>query len=263
VEFVAELLLSGENGFNRAGVRIHDVTHPCWLADLQCVVRAAGERLAYVTLPKARGVDDARWVLAAMRDCEQRVGLQRRIPLHVLIETHGALHQVWQIASLDGVASLDFGLMDFVSTHHGAIPSSAMRSPGQFEHAIVCRAKTEIVAAALAHGVVPTHNVTTELNDVASIREDARRAREEFGFLRMWSIHPNQIDPILGALRADDDELVEASEVISAAQDASWGPIRHAGRLHDRASYRYYWNLLKRAHATGCELPGNVQARYF
>ncbi len=89
-----------------------------------------------------------------------------------------------------------------------------MKSPGQFDHLLVRRAKTEIVAAALTHGVVPTHNVTTELHDVASIRDDARRAREEFGFLRMWSIHPNQIEPILSAMQPDYSELVEANEAI-------------------------------------------------
>jgi hypothetical protein len=58
--------------------------------------------------------------------------------------------------------------MDFVSGHHGAIPGSAMKSPGQFEHPLIVRAKCEIAAAALANGVVPSHNVTTELKDLDS-----------------------------------------------------------------------------------------------
>ena len=58
---------------------------------------------------------------------------------------------------------LDFGLMDFVSGHHGAIPASAMRSPGQFDHRLLARAKSEVVAAAIANGVVPAHNVTLDL----------------------------------------------------------------------------------------------------
>jgi len=262
-ELVASLVMSDDNRFERIGARIHDVTHASWMMDLQNIVASAGTRLAYLTLPKARGVSDVRRVLLVLRDAERRNALHRRIALHVLIETHGALHQVWEIAALDGVTSLDFGLMDFVSTHHGAIPGSAMQSPGQFDHAILRRAKTEIVAAALAYSVVPTHNVTTEIGDVTRISEDARRAREEFGFLRMWSIHPNQIGPILDAMQPDYSELVEANEVISAAQDASWGPIQSGGRLYDRAAYRYYWNLLKRAHATGCELPSDAQERFF
>src|SRR5690606_4509689 len=144
-----------------------------------------------------------------------------------------------------GVESLDFGLMDFVSGHHGAIPSSAMTSPGQFEHPLVVRAKTEIAAAALGNGVVPAHNVTTELKDVAVIRHDAERARREFGYLRMWSIHPNQILPILAAMQPDFSEVETAAQILTAAQDQDWGPIQHQGRLHDRASYRYYWELLR------------------
>jgi citrate lyase subunit beta/citryl-CoA lyase len=183
--------------------------------------------------------------------------------VHVLIETHGALREVWQIAALPGVESLDFGLMDFVSGHHGAIPGSAMKSPGQFEHPLVSRAKCEIAAAALANGVIPSHNVTTELNDLDTIRNDARRARLEFGYLRMWSIHPNQIVPIVEAMRPDFSEVQTATDILVAAQDADWGPIRHDGKLHDRASYRYYWELMQRARATGAEIPTGADTRFF
>jgi citrate lyase subunit beta/citryl-CoA lyase len=112
--------------------------------------------------------------IEALREIELKFGVDRRIPVHVLIETHGALREVWEIAALPGVESLDFGLMDFVSGHHGAIPGSAMKSPGQFEHPLVARAKCEITAAALANGVVPSHNVTTELKDIEHIGNDAR-----------------------------------------------------------------------------------------
>ncbi len=69
---VATLIMSEHNRFDRVGVRIHDVTHMSWLADLQRIVTVAGTRLAYVTLPKARGVDDVRWVLSALRGIEHR-----------------------------------------------------------------------------------------------------------------------------------------------------------------------------------------------
>jgi citrate lyase subunit beta/citryl-CoA lyase len=55
----------------------------------------------------------------------------------------------------------------------------------------------------------------------------------------------------------------EATEILAAAQDAAWGPIQHAGRLHDRASYRYYWELLLRAKNTGIDLPGAAAQRFF
>ena len=262
-EMAAGIIMSEDNRFGRVAARIHDFSHAHWRQDLQILVSLAGTRLPFITLPKPSGVEDVKVQIAELRRVEKEVGLDREIPVHVLIETLGALREAWQIAALPGVESLDFGLMDFVSGHHGAIPGSAMKSPGQFEHPLVARAKCEITTAALANGVVPTHNVTTELKDLDVIRNDARRARNEFGYLRMWSIHPNQIMPIVEAMRPDFSEVELACAILVAAQDKDWAPIAHEGTLHDRASYRYYWELLARAQATGMPLPTTAQQRFF
>ena len=259
----AGIVMSEDNRFGRVGARIHDITHPHWEQDVDILVGLAGSRLAFLTIPKVRSAADAARQIECIRSAEERHGVEREIPVHVLIETHGALRDAWDIAALDRVESLDFGLMDFVSDHHGAIPGSAMRSPGQFEHPLVIRAKCDIAAAALANGVVPSHNVTTELKDIDYIRRDAERARKEFGYLRMWSIHPNQVVPIIEAMRPDFTEVEEAASILIAAQDKHWGPIQHAGKLHDRASYRYYWELLKRARATGMTVPDEAAQRFF
>ncbi len=260
---IAALVMSANNRFDRLGARIHDVTHPAWREELETLIGQAGSRLAYLVLPKAERADDALTQISALDELRTRYGIAREIPVHVLIETHGALREAAQIAALPHVESIDFGLMDFVSAHHGAIPATAMRSPGQFDHPLVARAKCDIAAAALGNGVVPTHNVTTEIRDTAVVAADARRARLEFGFLRMWSIHPAQIEPIVAAMRPDFAEVDEAAAILAAAQDAAWGPIQHAGKLHDRASYRYYWELLSRARATGMEVPADARSRFF
>ncbi|QDX80469.1 CoA ester lyase [Denitratisoma sp. DHT3] len=251
------------NRFGRVGARIHDVTHPHWRRDLDIIIGRAGRRVAYIVLPKPESADDALTQITALDEARRHHGVEREIPVHVLIETHGALREAWQIAGLPHVESIDFGLMDFVSGHHGAIPGSAMRSPGQFDHPLVARAKAEIAAAALGRGVVPAHNVTTELRDLEVVREDARRAREDFGFLRMWSIHPAQIQPIVEAMRPRFEEVAEAAAILIAAQDADWGPTQFEGKLHDRASYRYYWELLQRARNTGMALPAEARQRFF
>ena len=43
--------------------------------------------------------------------------------------------------------------------------------------------------------------------------------------------------------------------MLATAQAADWAPIRHDGKLYDRASYRYYWELLQRAHTAGVAMP--------
>ncbi len=262
-EMVASLINSDANKFDRVGVRIHDLSHPHWRQDLDILISRAGERIAYIVLPKPERAADVLTQIGIIDATRARYGVRREIPVHVLIETHGALRDAWQIAALPHVESIDFGIMDFVSSHHGAVPGSAMVSPGQFSHPLMARAKTEISAAALANHVVPAHNVTTEIRDPQVVANDAARARKEFGFLRMWSIHPNQIRPIVEAMQPDYSEVDMANAIICAAQDADWGPIQHAGKLHDRASFRYYWELLQRAHATGMTLPEQTQQRFF
>jgi citrate lyase subunit beta/citryl-CoA lyase len=152
--------------------------------------------------------------------------------------------------------------MDFVSSHNGAIPAEAMGSSGQFSHPLVLRAKLDIASACHAHGKVPSHCVVTEFSDSAAMQNAALRASRELGYTRMWSIHPNQIRPILAAFAPQPAEIEFAAELIAAADAAQWAPISFQGKLHDRASYRYYWQVLERAHQTGVALPDAVQG-YF
>jgi citrate lyase subunit beta/citryl-CoA lyase len=258
-EMVVDLQRSAGNQHRMAGVRIHDHSHPAWRQDVEIVVRGAGDRCAHLTIPKPTAARQVAEVIDHIRAVARAAGVTREIPVHVLIETHGALREVHAIAALPWVRVLDFGLMDFVSGHQGAIPAAAMRSPGQFEHALIARAKVEIVAAALAAGVVPAHNVTLDIKNPYQTHADARRARLEFGFLRMWSVHPGQIRPIVHAMQPDFSEVEQACAILLAAQRASWGPIQFQGELQDRATYRYYWQLVQRAHLSGQPLPAEVR----
>ncbi len=260
---VAELVQSIANPDGRIGVRIHDISHAAWRSDIEIVVGRAACGLAYVTIPKSTSVDDARAGIEAIQQAAQAAGRTTPLPVHILIETHAGLHHVHALAELPHVEVLDFGLMDFVSSHHGAIGAQALRSPGQFEHALLARAKADVVAAALAAGVVPSHNVCLNLLDGAVIRSDALRAYRQFGFQRMWSIHPAQIAFIVDAMRPDLNEIEDASAILAAAQDRQWGPIQYKGELHDRATYRYFWSLLKRARVTRSPLPPMAVQRFF
>ncbi len=262
-EMVVRMQNSDFNKFNMAGVRIHDPSHDHWRKDVEIIVGGAGARVRYITIPKSMSVADCAMVIDYIRNTAAKAGIKREIPVHVLMETQAALRVVFDLAALPNVEVLDFGLMDFVSDHHGAVPSSAMRSPWQFDHAVLHRAKAETVAAALLNGVVPAHNVTLELKDTDFIYNDARRAREEFGFLRQWSIYPAQIEPITRAMSPRAPEVEEAEAIMLKAYDADWGPIQHDGNLHDRATYRYYWEQLQRANVMNMALGERTKSTFF
>ena len=259
-QLVVSLLNSEANRHNRIGVRVHDIASPFFEGDLAVIVGGAAQRMAYLVLPKAESAEQVARAIDLINKHAARAGRSNPLPVHALIETHGALREADAIAALPQVECLSFGIMDFVSAHYGAIPANAMRTPGQFTHPLVVRAKLEIAAACHAHGKIPSHNVTTEIKDTAVVANDAQRAAAEFGFTRMWSIHPDQIKPIIKAFTPRLSEVTEATNILTEARNASWGPISQHGRLHDRASYRYYWTVLQRAKLAGLALPDAASA---
>jgi citrate lyase subunit beta/citryl-CoA lyase len=262
-EMIVRVLNSEANKYRMAGARIHDYTHNGWRLDIDILVAGAGQVLSYITIPKCTDINQASEMISYIQAVAKANNISRKIPVHLLIETHGALRQVHELAALPWLQVLDFGLMDFVSAHHGAIPASAMRSPEQFEHRLLARAKTEVVAAALANGVVPAHNVTLDLKNAETTYADAYRARTEFGFMRMWSIYPTQIQAIVDAMKPNFDEVTDAANILLAAQTADWGPIQYQGELHDRATYRYFWEVLQKAKLTNVEIPIAAQQAFF
>ena len=234
----------------RVAVRVHAAHHPSFEADIATIAGKVGDQLSHIMVPKVESVQDVARAAAAL----SHAGADH-LPIHVLIESPAAVHCAFDIAAHPRVQSLSFGLMDFVSSHGGAVAAQAMGSSGQFSHPLVLRAKTEISAACHAFGKVPSHCVVTEFTDTAAMQAAARKASRELGYTRMWSIHPAQIRPILAAFAPSEAEIDDASQIIAAGAHVDWAPISFAGQLHDRASYRYYWQLIERAHRTGGALP--------
>jgi citrate lyase subunit beta / citryl-CoA lyase len=262
---IASLLASADNRHGRVGVRLLPVDHPRF-GDVLGTVLGASVRPAYLMLPKPHGLAD---VERAVQAIDAAGGAT--VPTHALIETHGALRDVFAIAAHPRIESLSFGLMDFVSAHRGAIGQSAMTADGQFDHPLIIRAKLEIAAACHACAKTPSHCVVTEFKDLDALESAAERACTLLGYTRMWSIHPDQIRPIVEAFAPRAAEVDQAIAIITAAQAVNWAPISHKHgkevRLHDRASYRYYWQVVERAHRTsfkgGPQLPAELCRAWF
>ena len=252
---VAMAALAGDKA--RVAVRVHAVDHPAFEADMATIAGKLSHKLCHIMVPKVESVSDVikaeQALLKAAAD---------KLPLHVLVESPLAVRNAFEIAAHPRVQSISFGLMDFVSSHGGAIPADGMGSQGQFTHPLVVRAKLEIASACHAYGKVPSHCVVTEFNDTSAMASAARKASREFGYTRMWSIHPKQIRPILEAFSPSEGEIENATKIIAAAAHNDWAPISFDGKLHDRASYRYFWQVLEKAYQTGSSLPLEAHA-YF
>ena len=256
------------NQMARVAVRLHPVDHPAFQEEVDIIVGGAAAGLCHVMLPKVEFVEDVERAVQLIYRAAVISGRRAPMPLHVLIESAAAVGHAARIASHARVESMSFGLMDFVSSHGGAIPASAMGVDlnlstdvlDQFSHPLVVRAKLEVSAACHAEGKVPSHCVVTEFKDATAIKSAAVRAFRSLGYLRMWSIHPAQIKPILAAFSPQTEEIDLATNIVLNAANADWAPISFGGQLHDRASYRYYWQVLERARQTGVPLAKELAA---
>jgi citrate lyase subunit beta/citryl-CoA lyase len=238
----------------RVAVRVHAVDHAAFDSDVAVIGGSLAHTLSHIMVPKVESVDDVNRAVQALHAASAD-----QLPLHVLIESPLAVRNAFEIAAHPRVQSLSFGLMDFVSAHGGAIPADGMSSRGQFAHPLVLRAKLEIASACHAYGKVPSHCVVTEFSDTAVMKAAAAKAARELGYTRMWSIHPHQIRPILEAFSPTEGDIEDATKIIEAAARENWAPISFQGKLNHRASYRYFWQVLERAHRTGRMLPAEAQ----
>jgi citrate lyase subunit beta/citryl-CoA lyase len=64
-------------------------------------------------------------------------------------------------------------------------------------------------------------------------------------------------------MRPDFGEVQDAAAILLAAQEQAWGAIQYRGELHDRATYRYFWDLLRQARGTGVEIPQAAVDAFF
>lgn len=258
---VKNILHSNLNIHKKVGIRIHEATSSEFLVDLEFFIKNCGKIISHLTIPKIADYNQAQKVINTIEN-ECKVNNISVPPIHFLIELPSAVHEVWNIASLKYLRGLDFGCMDYVSSFNGAVDAENFYSPGQFEHPLLVRAKASIIEACAVHGLVAAHNVTPNFKDPDIAFDDALRAKSMFGFTRMWSIHPNQIKPILNAMKPALAEIERACAIVLEAQKNHWSPISFEDKLHDRASYRYFWSIVKRAKSSGAPLPTDTDSLF-
>jgi citrate lyase subunit beta/citryl-CoA lyase len=102
-KLVALLLLDEANAFNRIGARVHDVNSPFFERDVEIICTEAGHKLAYIVIPKPESVGEVSRAIDLVNKHAAKSGRTTPVPVHVLIETHGALRDVHDIAALPQV----------------------------------------------------------------------------------------------------------------------------------------------------------------
>ena len=255
---IGHYLNSEANRFGRVGVRVHALDTGAWQGDVDAVIVRNAKLPAYINVPKAGDPAALLDFSAYVKRRLAATGFGEPVPIHIMVEDARGLLNLERLLGATPVECVSFGLLDFVSSFEGAVPTQCLNSPGQFEHPLVRQAKTTIAMVCHAFRVIPSHSITSDIEDPKQAYEDAKRAREQFGYLRMWSIHPGQINSILEAFLCRDDEAGELLAILKKAEAAGWAPVSHNGCMHDIASYRIFVSRLRRTFDTNSPLADEV-----
>ena len=184
-----------EAGFTDLPVllRINGIGTPWHEADMAVALRKG---FAGIVVPKAESNE----AFAAL--CSRAAAAE--VPIVALVETATGVADARRLAAMPQVARIAFGSIDFSADIGCAHEREALHY-----------ARSELVIASRAGGKpAALDGVTTSVDDIALVRDDARYARA-LGMRGKLCIHPKQIAAVREGFLPDAGEVAWAKKILS------------------------------------------------
>lgn len=231
---------------HRVGVRVNALGSGWGLRDVETIVRAAGDHLDFLVLPKVVDALDVLVLDRILGELEAELKLAHRVGIEVLIECAEALLDVRRIAtSSQRVEALVIGFGDLAVSL--GMRSESIGEAGPYDgdpwHAV----RVGVLAAARAAGCAAIDGPVARYDTPEPFLREAERAAT-LGLSGKWVIHPSQIEPANQCFSVSHSDVNWAREVMALLAD---GDPAGAGALHgsmvDEASVRRAAAILERA----------------
>lgn len=233
-------------------VRINDVTTQWCHGDIIEIVEGVGANVDTIMLTKPYCAADVIFLDRMLGQLEQKLSLDRRIGIEVLIEEVEALQNVEEIARCsDRMEALIFGMGDYSGSQ--GIETKNIGSTDGYPGDIFHYARFRITMAARAAGIDAVDGPFANFKDDAAYRQEAERAKA-LGMVGKWAIHPSQIQPALDVFSPSREEVDRARRIEQAyreAESAGLGAVQVDGVMIDVAVLRLTRNTLRKAELIG------------
>jgi citrate lyase subunit beta/citryl-CoA lyase len=230
-------------------VRINGIDTQWCHGDITELVTGAGSDIDVLIVPKARRARDVWWVDVLLTQLEEKLGLERRIGLEVLIEEAEGLANAAEIAaSSDRLEAIIFGAGDLSASLRARVDGNfdpVGDYPGDFWHF----ARAAVLTAARAAGIDAIDAPYPAYEDPEGYRRSATQA-SLLGFDGKWAIHPSQIGIANEVFSPTAEEVAAARdsiEVYRSSEAEGVGAIGRDGKLVDAAHMRHAENILFKA----------------
>lgn len=233
-------------------VRVNDVTTQWCHDDIITVVEKAGRNIDTIMLTKPYKASDVLFLDSMLNQLEQKLGLERRIGIEVLIEEVEGLQNVESIATCtDRMECLIFGMGDYSASH--GIDTTAIGESGTYPGDIFHYARFRVVMAARTAGLDAVDGPFGNFRNPEGYLTQARWARS-LGMSGKWAIHPSQIDLALDVFTPDPAAVAKARKLADAYREAEaqgLGAAQVDGMMIDAATVRLVQNTIVKADLIG------------
>jgi citrate lyase subunit beta/citryl-CoA lyase len=126
-----------------------------------------------------------------------------------------------------------WGMMWGAEDIAASLGSSRSRTDGRY-HSPFLFARNLCLISAAAIGVVAIDTVTTDIDDLVALEDEAVAARRD-GFLAKAVIHPKHVDVVNAALTPSDDEVAWGRQIVKAFDDnPTSGVVSINGKMIDK-----------------------------
>jgi malyl-CoA/(S)-citramalyl-CoA lyase len=234
--------------------RVNSLDSPWFLDDMTTLVPEIGDKLDVIMIPKVEGAEDIHYVDRLLAQLEARVGLDRPILLHAILETARGVVNVEEIcAASPRMQGLSLGPADLAANRRmkttrvgGGHPGYLVRTDPTGDdleagretyqqdlwHYTVAR----MVDACAANGIYAYYGPFGDIRDVVGCEDQFRNAYL-LGCVGAWSLHPAQIEIAKKVFSPPVEDVQHAKRVVEAMGDGT-GAVMLDGKMEDDASVK-------------------------
>jgi malyl-CoA/(S)-citramalyl-CoA lyase len=260
-----EIAKNNDFGDTQLWTRVNSLDSPWALDDFVELVTEAGDKLDVVMVPKVEGAQDIHYVDRLLAQLEARVGLERPILVHAILETAEGMINVEEIAAASPrMQGISLGPADLAASRRmkttrvgGGHPGYLVRQDPTGDDLTAGRATYQqdlwhytiarMVDACAANDILPFYGPFGDIKDVVACEDQFRNAFL-LGCVGAWSLHPVQIDIAKKVFSPSKADVEHAKAVVEAMGDGS-GAVMINGKMEDDASCKQCLVMLDLARA--------------
>jgi malyl-CoA/(S)-citramalyl-CoA lyase len=252
---LVEVGKSLDMGTTQLWTRVNSLDSPWVLDDITTLVTEIGDKLSVIMIPKVEGPEDIHYVDRLLAQLEARVGLQKPLLIHALLETARGVANVEEICTASPrMQGLSLGPADLAANRRmkttrvgGGHPGYLVRQDPPADGDIYAPRATyqqdlwhytiaRMVDACAMAGILPFYGPFGDIKDVVACEDQFRNAFL-LGCVGAWSLHPVQIDIARKVFSPEPADVAHALHVIEEMGDGT-GAVMIDGKMEDDASVK-------------------------